>query len=101
MFGKLGDMMGKLQEMKQKAEEVKVKLESTLIQSDGAGGDVKIVITGSRRIQSIELTDSLQHGDKQALEEQLVVALNRAIEKADRMNEEEMKKAAGGLLPGM
>lgn len=101
MFGKLGDMMGKLQEMKQRAEEIKIKLDHTFLKSEGAGGDIKIEISGNRKIQSIEIASSLQHGDKQELEEQLVVALNRAIEKADQVNEEEMKQAAGGLLPGM
>jgi DNA-binding protein YbaB len=43
----------------------------------------------------------LQHGDKEELEEQLTVTLNKAIEAADKMNEQEMKKAAGGMLPGM
>lgn len=101
MFGKLGDMMGKLQEMKQKAEEVKLKLDNTSLKTVGAGGDIRIEITGSRRIRSLEIAPALQHGDKEALEEQLTVALNKALEAADKLNEEEMKKAAGGLLPGM
>jgi DNA-binding protein YbaB len=51
MFGKLGDMMGKLQEMKQKADEIKLKLDSTIINVEGAGGDIKITITGNREIK--------------------------------------------------
>jgi len=43
----------------------------------------------------------LQHGDKEALEEQLMFTLNKAIEMADKKNEEEMKRAAGGMLPGL
>ena len=101
MFGKLGDMMGKLQEMKQKAEEVKSRLDETVLIAEGAGGDIKISITGSRKIKSLEIASALQHGNKEELEEQLLVAVNRAIEKADKLNEEEMKKAAGGLLPGL
>ena len=49
----------------------------------------------------MEIAPALQHGDKQELEEQLVVALNKAIKEADKVNEEEMKKAASGMLPGM
>ena len=94
-------MMGKLQEMKQKAEEVKQKLESAEISVEGAGGDIRVTITGSRRLKNLEIAAALQHGDKEELEEQLIVALNKALEAADKLNEEEMKKAAGGLLPGM
>ena len=101
MFGKLGDMMGKLQEMKQKADEIKSKLDDIVVKTEGAGGDIKIEITGNRKLKTIEIAPSLQHGDKEELEEQLLVALNKAIEEADKINEQEMKKAASGLLPGL
>jgi len=101
MFGKLGDMMGKLQEMKQKADEIKARLESTLLQVEGAGGDVKIEISGTRKIRALRIEPGLQHGNKEELEEQLTVAVNKAIEAADKLNEDEMKKAASGMLPGL
>jgi len=101
MFGKLGDMMGKLQEMKQKADEIKLKLDGMTVKTEGAGGDIKIEITGNRKIKNIQIDPALQHGSKEELEEQLTVAINKAIEAADKLNEEEMKKAAGGLLPGI
>ncbi len=101
MLGKFGDMMGKLQEMKAKADEIKKTLDETVLLVEGAGGDIKIEITGNRNIRSITLAPGLQHSDKVELEEQLLVTLNKAIEKANAINEAEMKKAASGLLPGM
>lgn len=101
MFGKLGDMMGKLQEMKQKAEEMKAKLAATTIKVEGAGGDIQIEITGDRKIKNLKVASALQHGNKEELEEQLTVAINKAIAEADKINDEEMKKAAGGLIPGL
>lgn len=101
MFGKMGDMLGKLQEMKQKADEIKVKLDGIVLKIEGAGGDIKIEITGNRKVKNIVIAPALQHGSKEELEEQLTVTMNKAIEAADKLNEEEMKKAAGGLLPGM
>jgi len=101
MLGKFGDMMGKLKEAKKIADEIKQKLDNTILNIEAAGGDIKIEITGSRKIKSIIISPSLQHGDKHQLEEQLLKAINQAIEKADKTNEEEMKKVAGGLMPGM
>jgi nucleoid-associated protein EbfC len=101
MFGKFGDMMGKLQEMKQKADEIKLKLDTTLLTIEGAGGDIKIAITGNREIKSLSISPALQHGDKDELEEQLTVTLNKAIFKANELNENEMKQVASGMLPGM
>jgi nucleoid-associated protein EbfC len=101
MLGKFGDMMGKLQEAKKIAGEIKNKLENTLLTAEAAGGDIQIEITGTRKITRVTIAPALQHGDKPLLEEQLKKAINLAIEKADKINEEEMKKVAGGLLPGM
>jgi len=101
MFGKLGDMMGKLQEMKQKADEAKAKLAATQLPVEGAGGDIKLVITGDRRVLSLQISEALQHGNKQELESQLLATLNKALSAAEKVNEEEMKKAAGGILPGL
>lgn len=98
MFGNIGDMMGKLQEMKQKADEIKAKLDTMHLSETGAGGDIKITITGNRRLLSLSIDPALQHGDREELEEQLLVTLNRAIEKADKLNEEETKQAANGLF---
>jgi nucleoid-associated protein EbfC len=101
MFGKLGDMMGKLQEMKQKAEEAKARLAATELPVEGAGGDIQLVITGDRQLLRLKISDALQHGDKQELEKQLLNTLNAALSAAEKVNEEEMKKAAGGILPGI
>lgn len=101
MFGKIGDMMGKLQEMKKRAEETKERLNATLIQAEGAGGDIFIELNGNRELKQLVISAALQHGDKAELEKQLLLTFNNAIKKADAINEEEMKKAASGLLPGM
>lgn len=101
MFGKMGDMMGKLQEMKRVADEIKVKLDNTLLTVEGAGGDIKITITGNREIKSLSIAPALQHGDKEELEEQLTVTLNKALFKANEVHEAEMKKVAGSMLPGL
>jgi DNA-binding YbaB/EbfC family protein len=101
MFGKLGDMMGKLHEMKQKAEEVKEKLSQARISVEGAGGDIKLTISGDRKLTDLQIAPALQHGDKLQLEKELLATINRALADVEKLNEEEMKKAAGGLLPGM
>ena len=93
--------MGKLQEMKQKADDIKVKLDGIINNVEGAGGDIKIAITGNREIKSLTIAPALQHGDKEELEDQLVVTLNKALFKANETNENEMKQVAGGMLPGM
>ena len=99
MFGKFGDMLGKLQEIKQKMKEIKARLETTFIDVRGASGDIKMTINGNRKIQKLEISPALQSASKQELEEQLLTTFNKAIEEADKLSENEMKKVAGGFLP--
>lgn len=101
MFGKMGDMIGKLKEMKQKADEIKLKLDATIINVEGAGGDIKITITGNREIKSVSIANALQHGNKEELENQLMLTINNALFKANETNEHEMKQVASGMLPGL
>lgn len=101
MFGKLGDMMGKLQEMKAKTDEINEKLKYTNFNIEGAGGDIKITINGLREIKELKIADALQHSNNEELTELLIVTLNKAIAKAHNTYEEEMKKVAGAMLPGM
>jgi len=101
MFGKMGDMMGKLKEMKRMSEEIKQKLDDTLLTVEGAGGDIRISITGNRELKSLSIAPALQHGNKEELEEQLLVTLNKALLEANEVNENEMKKVAGSMLPGL
>ena len=101
MFGKLGDMMGRIKEMKEKAEEVKHSLELSRILTEGAGGDIQLEMNGNRKLIHMKIAPGLQHGDTKVLEEQLVLTFNKAVAQADKLFEEEMKKAAGGILPGL
>ncbi|HQQ94705.1 MAG TPA: YbaB/EbfC family nucleoid-associated protein [Bacteroidia bacterium] len=101
MFGKLGDMMSRIGEMKQKAEEVKQALEHNRIHAEGAGGDVKVEMNGNRKLISLDIAPALQHGDAEALRKHLMLTFNKAVAEADKVFEEEMKKAASGILPGL
>ena len=101
MFGKMGDMMGKMQEMKQKSEEVKKRLETVSIIGVAEDGQVTAISTGNRKITSIQISEELlADGDKERIEDLTIVAINRALEKAEKVSEAEMAGVAKGILPG-
>lgn len=96
-----GNMMGKLQEMQQKSEEIKKRLETISVHSE-AEGLVKVVANGNKKITSIEFDESIiKEGDKEQIEDLCILAVNRAIEKADEVFQSEMQGVAKGMLPGM
>jgi nucleoid-associated protein EbfC len=94
-----GDMMGKLQEMKQKMEEIKKRLETITVKAEAAEGAITVTANGNKKIVNVTISDEIAKGDKEELEDLLVVAINRAIEQAEKVNEAEMQGAASGFLP--
>lgn len=97
----MGDMMGKMQEMKQKSEEVKKRLDTISVNGEAENGLVTVVSTANRKITSIQISDQLmQDGDKDQIEDLTLLAINRALEKAEKVAEAEMAGVARGMLPG-
>lgn len=96
------DLINKLGDLKKKMEEAKDRLEK--IQVNGTAGDQEIIVTmnGNRKVLDIEIDDHLLFPEKrEEVQELLELAMNRALEAADKVNEAEMKSAGRDLLPGM
>ncbi|MDA3907064.1 MAG: hypothetical protein PF484_13410 [Bacteroidales bacterium] len=47
------------------------------------------------------MKDAMDNGDKEAIEELMQIAINKALEHAESVNEMEMASAARGMMPGM
>ena len=98
MFGDMEGMMAKLKEAQAKIEETKKRLDTIMLDGDAGNGMVVATVTANREIKNIAIDDELLE-DKEALEDYLILALNKAIDKANQMNEAEMAAAAKGGLP--
>lgn len=90
--------MNKIQQMKEEVEKSKARLDNITVASETEG--IKIEMTGNRKIKDISIPQELLD-EKEDLEDLLIIALNKAIEKADKVNEAEMAGAAKGMLPNM
>ena len=95
-----GDLMGKLKETQQKIEGTKKRLESVLIDEQSSDGLLKVTLTANRMVKSIEVDDSLLE-DKEQLEDYLVLVMNKAIEKATKVNEAELGAVAQDGMPNI
>ena len=96
-------MMGKLRETQQKIEDTKKRLNSVLIDEQSSDGTLKVTLTANRTIKSIAIDDALLE-DKEQLEDYLILILNKAIEKATKVNEAELDAVAKmdmPMIPGM
>lgn len=96
MFDIMG-MMGKLKDAQSKIEETKKRLDSVFIDEQSQDGRIKVSVTANRKIKSIEIDERLLQ-DKEELEDYLLLTLNRALERASVINEQEL---AGSIKDGM
>ena len=100
MFGKMFDIIGKIDEAKKNVEEARKRLDHVLIDAEANDGKVKVSVTGNRIVKSLSIDASLLE-DKEMLEDYLIIALNKALEEAGKMQESELKKAASDAMPNI
>ena len=96
-------MMGKLRETQQKIEDTKKRLDTVLIDEQSSDGLLKVTVTANNALKSISIDDSLLE-DKEQLEDYLILVLNKAIEKATKVNQAELDavtKVDMPMIPGM
>tara|TARA_B100001059_G_C17730465_1_gene525899 strand:- start:168 stop:491 length:324 start_codon:yes stop_codon:yes gene_type:complete len=100
MFGDMMGMMNKLKETQKKVEETKERLNHVLVDEKSNDDKLKVTLTANRTIKSISIDDDLLK-DKDMLEDYLILTLNKAIEKATRINETELAAVAKDGMPNI
>lgn len=96
-------MMGKLKETQNKIGETKKRLDSVLVDEQSTDGLLKITMTANRKVKSMTIADELLE-DKEQLEDYLILVMNKAIEKASKVNDAELDAVAKmdmPMIPGM
>lgn len=97
-----GDMMGKLKEAQKQMEEAKKRLDTIYVDATTENGKIKVTATGNKKIKQISIDESIINDyGKEGLEDLLVVAINKAIDSAEKINEAEMSSMARGIMPNM
>ena len=94
------DMMNKLQLLKKQAEDSKQRLESMEITEESGGGIIRIVMNGNRKVKSLEVNADLKTIENEALEDFLMVAFDRALNRVNEINEKEVMNSAKTFFPG-
>lgn len=94
-------MFDRINEMQQKMQESKAKLDDIMVHGESADGSVKVTVSANKKVHNIEIAPELvQEADKDKLEDMVLNAITRAMDKADVTAAAEMQKMAGDILPG-
>ena len=93
------DKMKQLMELKKQADQIKRELDAITTEVNEVPG-VKVVITGSQNIRSLEIDAQLLNPDnKRRLEGDILKSVNAAVKKSQQLAAQKMKDVMPGL-PG-
>lgn len=97
MFGNNQQEM--LLKMQQAMEESKRKLDEIRVSGDSGGGLIRVEFDGNRKLKSLEINALLSEIEKEDLEDLLAVAIAKALEAVEVVNEQTMSTSAMNFLP--
>ncbi len=88
--------------LKNAAEEMqgsKKELENFFVDESVENGMIKVKMNGNCEIQNLSISQELiNEGDKEAIEDLVILAFNRAVEKANKLKDKYFADKAGSVL---
>jgi len=96
----MSSMLKQVQQMGSKMQEVQKELESMTVNGEAGGGMVKAVANGKHELVSITIDKDILD-DVDMVQDLVVAAANQALGNAQKMAQDQMTKATGGMLGGM
>ncbi|MBM4170659.1 MAG: YbaB/EbfC family nucleoid-associated protein [Ignavibacteria bacterium] len=93
-------MLKQIQKMQADMAKVQAELENKTVTEESGGGMVMVTANGKKEILSINIDPEIvKSGDKEMLEDLVVAAINKALQTAGKMAEEEIASVTKGMLP--
>ena len=94
--------MQQLQLMQQKMAEAQAALQQKSVTEEGGGGMVRVTADGLGRITGLVLSQEALASaadDKEMLEDLLIATINKTVERAKEMANDDIGEATRGLMP--
>jgi DNA-binding YbaB/EbfC family protein len=97
MKGALGDMMKKAQEMQENLQKAQREMANREVTGEAGGAMVSVVMRGTHEVSRVNIDPSLAGEDLEMLEDLVAAAINDAVHKVEKMNQEAMQEMTAGL----
>ncbi len=98
--GGMQGMLKQVQKMQEEMARVQEELRNKTVSEESGGGMVRATVNGQKELVKLEINDEVINvEDKEMLEDLIVAAVNKAIESAGKMAEEELAKVTKGMIP--
>lgn len=100
MKGGMQGMLKQVQKMQAEMQRVQSELGNKTVTEEAGGGMIKATANGNKDIISVEIDPQVINAEeKEILEDLVVAAVNKALQSAAKMAEDEMGKITKGMLP--
>ncbi|MDP4198220.1 MAG: YbaB/EbfC family nucleoid-associated protein [Bacteroidota bacterium] len=96
----MSNMLGKLQELQEQMAQAQEEIAQMQASGESGGGVVKATVNGRQQLLKLEIAkEVIDPNEPEMLEDLIVAAVNKAIDRTKEMAEEKMSEAARSLLP--
>lgn len=100
MKGGMQGMMKQIQKMQADMEKVQNELANKTVTEESGGGVVKATANGKKEVISIQIDNEIiSADDKEMLEDLVVAAVNKALESAGKLAEDDLANVTKGMIP--
>jgi nucleoid-associated protein EbfC len=92
-----GDMMKQIQQAGEKMQDVQKQLEKIVAYGEAGGGMVKVSVSGKQKLLSLKIDPDIMD-DAEMVQDLVLAAVNNALDESARLAQEEISRAAGGMM---
>jgi DNA-binding YbaB/EbfC family protein len=96
-LGDMGDLMKQAQQMQDKVGKLQQEIANTEVTGEAGAGLVKILMTGRHDVKKVHIDDSLLTEQKEILEDLIAAAMNDAVRRAEKTQQEKMSELTAGI----
>ena len=89
------NLMAEAQRMQKELERINKDIESSVFEGENAA--VKVMISGKNEIIKVDITDEQILSDRETLEDMIMLAVNNALQKLNKVKEEKLGRYTGGM----
>lgn len=100
MKGGMQGMLKQVQKMQTEMQRVQNELVNMTVSEEAGGGMIKATANGNKELISVVIDPQVINAEeKEILEDLVVAAVNKALQSAGKMAEDEMAKVTKGMMP--
>lgn len=93
----LGDLMKQAQQMQERVQKLQEDVAKTEVTGESGAGLVKITMTGRHDVRKVNIDNSLLGEAKDVLEDLIAAAMNDAVRRAEKNQQDKMSELTAGI----